>query len=30
MSVKEISNSHTQATYWHGILELSNKNNPTK
>lgn len=25
MSVKEISNSHAQATFWHSLLELSNK-----
>lgn len=26
MSVKEISNSHLQATFWHAILELGQKN----
>ncbi len=25
MSVKEISNSHMQATFWHSMLELNNK-----
>jgi hypothetical protein len=28
MSVKEISNSHLQATFWHSILEMGQKKVP--
>jgi hypothetical protein len=28
MSVKEISNSHLQATFWHSILEMGQNKAP--